>query len=247
MIDEPTCVEHFATAADSGQGIWVVTANADIARLCQHDAELAQLVAGADLIVADGMPLVWASRLLGHALPERVCGSDLVWSLAERAAQDGFKLFLLGGGTPSTAARAATILQERFPALEIAGTHFPPFGFESDPGEMERIEEAVRDASAALVYVALGFPKAEKLIASLLDKFPAVSWIGVGISLSFICGEVPRAPKWMQHVGLEWIHRLAQEPRRLAMRYLWHDIPFTAKLLASAIWARVKKFLRSER
>ena len=247
VMDEPTCVEHVATAANSGQGIWVVTANADIARQCQHNAELTRLVTGANLMVADGMPLVWASRLLGDPLPERVCGSNLVWSLAERAAQDRFKLFLLGGGTPSTAARAARVLQERFPALAIGGAHFPPFGFESDRREMERIEEAIRIASPALVYVALGFPKAEKLIASLRDKFPATSWIGVGISLSFICGEVPRAPQWMQHIGLEWMHRLGHEPKRLAVRYLWHDIPFTAMLLASAIWTRTTTRLRSKR
>lgn len=239
-IDEAGCIERIATALASGTGLWVVTANADIARLCEHDRSIASLVTESDLVVADGMPLVWASRILRQPLPERVCGSNLVWSLAHRAAADGFSLFLLGGGTPTTAQHAAEVLTERYPGLRIAGSHFPPFGFESNPQELERIREALRRTRPALVYVALGFPKAERLISELRRQFPEVSWIGVGISLSFVAGEIPRAPLWMQRAGLEWLHRLSKEPRRLIVRYLWHDIPFVIRLFSWSLRQRLR-------
>ena len=247
VMDQRTCVERIATAAATRAGLWVVTANADIARLCEHDRSIASLVADADLVVADGMPLVWASRILRQPLPERVCGSNLVWSLAHRAAADGFSLFLLGGGAPATAQRAAAVLTERYPGLRIAGSHFPPFGFESDARELERIREALRETRPALVYVALGFPKAERLISELRGQFPEVSWIGVGISLSFVAGEIPRAPLWMQRTGLEWLHRLSKEPRRLIVRYLWHDIPFVIRLLAWSWYQRLRTGGHSKR
>lgn len=230
-VSESQLVEHVASSLRDGRGGWIVTANADIGRVCHQKADVKHMVNRADLIVADGMPLIWASRLQGTPLQDRVCGSDLVWSIAQRASLDGRSLFLLGGGQPDTAVRAAAALQHRFPTLRIAGTHFPPFGFERDDVEMAEIEHRIKAAKPDIVYVALGFPKAEKLIDSLRARHPYAWWIGVGISLSFISGDVARAPRWMQVLGLEWVHRLLQEPGRLAKRYLWHDIPFASRLL----------------
>ena len=241
-IDERELLEELAAAVRARQGGWIVTANADIARQCRQQAELQRMVGDADVIVADGMPLIWASRILGNPLPGRVCGSDLVWSIAERAARDGFSLFLLGGGQPATAASAATILARRYPGLNIAGTHYPPFGFEKNPEEMAKLRAALDAAAPDVVYVALGFPKAERLIHQLRVHYPNTWWIGVGISLSFIAGEVARAPRWMQATGLEWLHRLLQEPGRLVKRYLWHDIPFVVWLLG---WAARERFSSS--
>jgi N-acetylglucosaminyldiphosphoundecaprenol N-acetyl-beta-D-mannosaminyltransferase len=234
-------VDHIAESLRARTGGWIVTANADISRLCVKQPKLSDVVHGADIIVADGMPLIWASRIIGHRLEERVCGSDLVWSIAERASRDGFSIFLLGGGKPDTAARAAEELRQRFPGLKIAGTHFPPFGFESDPSEMAKIRHLLEETRPGVVYVALGFPKAEILINHLRGQFPETWWIGVGISLSFIAGELPRAPRWMQTIGLEWLHRLAQEPGRLVKRYLWHDIPYVLGLLLSSANQRLRR------
>lgn len=240
-VSETTLVEHIATAMRSGEGGWIVTANADITRLCQQQPSLHRMVSEADIIVADGMPLIWAARLQGSPLEDRVCGSDLVWSIAEKAADEGRSVFLLGGGRPDTAERAATALQTRFPTLTIAGTHYPPFGFESDPEQLRAIEHRLDSARPDIVYVALGFPKAERLIDRLRPRHPYAWWIGVGISLSFIAGEVPRAPRWMQTLGLEWLHRLIQEPGRLVKRYLWHDIPFVVRLLWNARLKRKRR------
>lgn len=240
-LTEADCVARIVAEAGAGRGGWVVTPNSDILRLCRRDRSLHALVRRAELTVADGMPLIWASRLQGTPLPERVCGSDLVWSVAEAAAAAQRSLFLLGGGREDTAERAAAILRERNPGLRIAGTHFPPFGFERDEAQLAAIERALADARPDIVYVALSVPKAERLIERLRERFPTTWWIGVGISLSFICGEVPRAPRWMQRGGLEWLHRMGQEPGRLAKRYLWHDLPFVARLLAGACLKRLKR------
>ena len=237
--DEAGLVDYLFERLRHGDGTWVVTANADISRQCRQQAALAAMVKDADIIVADGMPLIWAARILAHPLPGRVCGSDLVWSIAERATRENRSLFLLGGGQPDTAKHAADILQARYPGLRIAGTHFPPFGFDTDPEQMARIRAALDSSQPDIVYVALGFPKAERLIHRLRRDYPATSWIGIGISLSFIAGEVARAPNWMQKTGLEWLHRMAQEPGRLVKRYLWHDIPFVVWLLGGAMRQRV--------
>ncbi|NHA15347.1 WecB/TagA/CpsF family glycosyltransferase [Thioalkalivibrio sp. XN279] len=238
-LGEKDVIQNIFAALHSREGGWIVTANADIARQCHQHPDLQRMIADADLIVADGMPLIWASRILRQPLPGRVCGSNLVWSIAERAAQERFSLFLLGGGQPETASNAASILRERYPGLNIVGTHYPPFGFESSSDEMARLRAALDAAAPDVVYVALGFPKAERLIHHLRSEYPKTWWIGVGISLSFIAGEVARAPGWMQGIGLEWLHRLLQEPGRLAKRYLWHDIPFVVRLLGGAIRQRL--------
>jgi N-acetylglucosaminyldiphosphoundecaprenol N-acetyl-beta-D-mannosaminyltransferase len=135
-------------------------------------------VQSADLVVADGMPLIWTSWIMGDPLPERVCGSNLVWSMAERGAAHGFSIFLLGGGDPGTAERSAKILQQRYPGLRVAGTHFPPFGFESSPDEIQAVISKLEQTGPDVVYVALGFPKAERLIHQLRGQFPSAGGSG---------------------------------------------------------------------
>lgn len=238
-MDELTCAQCIVDGPGNGRGVWVITANSDIARLAFWDKSTAELMSQADLVVADGMPLIWASRIQGTPLVERVCGSNLVWSIAERAASGGLSLFLLGGGLPDTAERAGTELRRRHKNLSICGTYYPRFGFENDEVQLQEIGEALAIADPDIVYVALGFPKAERLIARFREAHPKTSWIGVGISLGFIAGDVRRAPRWMQVVGLEWCHRLIQEPGRLAARYLWHDIPFVIRLLLSSWMVRL--------
>ncbi len=221
----------------SGLGGWVLTANLDHLRRLVRDAEYAELCAGASLIVADGMPLIWASRLQGTPLPERVAGSSLVSSLSKRLGEEGRSVFLLGG-EPGTAEAAAEVLRQRCPGLRIAGTHCPPMGFDRDPKAVEAIGDMLAAAEPTMVYVALGSPKQERLITELRHLLPGAWWMGVGISFSFLCGRVKRAPVWMQKAGLEWVHRLAQEPRRLAKRYLIDDLPFALVLFAGCLRRR---------
>jgi N-acetylglucosaminyldiphosphoundecaprenol N-acetyl-beta-D-mannosaminyltransferase len=237
-LSQSDCVVHVMRELASSRPGWVLTVNLDILRRWRLDGEFRSLVEGATLRLADGMPLVWASRIAGEPLPERVAGSDLIWSLSQAAAQDRRSLYLLGGN-PGSAAAAAGVLAERYPGLRISGTHCPPMGFESDPAQLRAIHASLLLAQPDLVLVALGSPKQDRLIAQLRPLLPRAWWVGVGISFSFVSGEVRRAPAWARRCGLEWLHRLTQEPGRLARRYLVHGLAFAARLFAWALAARL--------
>ena len=236
-LTERGCVDHIISALADHRGGWVVTPNLDILRRADRDAAFRAMIEEADLRVADGMPLIWASRLQGTPLPERVTGSNLIHSLTAAAAVQGCRLFLLGGD-PGTAERAGAILEERHPGLQVVGHLCPPFGFERSEEEMARIEAALTHSSPDIVYVALGAPKQEHLIRRLRPGYPGVWWLGIGISFSFVTGDVRRAPRWVQRIGFEWLHRLCQEPRRLARRYLVDGLPFAARLFTGAVVRR---------
>lgn len=240
-ITERQSVEWVCDRAASGQGAFIVTANLDHLRRCCVEPEYRELVNDADLVVADGMPLIWASRVQGPPLlPERVAGSSMTISLCEQAAKRGLSIYLLGGDE-GIAERAAEVLLRRHPGIQIAGYHCPPFGFEKSEGEMSSIRDGLTAASPDIVLVALGSPKQEKLIRDIRSVCPNAGWIGVGISLSFITGDVVRAPVWVQRAGIEWLHRLVQEPRRLFRRYVIQGIPWGLRLMAHSAKARLKK------
>ena len=221
-----------------GTGGWLLTANLDIARQLAMEPGYAATCSGTTLTVADGMPLVWAAHLQGTPLPDRVAGSDLVWLIADRAARESRSLYLLGGN-PGAAEAAAERFRARAPGLRIAGISSPRVATDPTEEELAALRAELLRARPDIVYVALGSPKSERAIAALRPHFPAIWFIGVGISLSFVAGEVRRAPRWMQRSGLEWLHRLAQEPGRLARRYLVDDTGFLIRLIASAWRARL--------
>lgn len=239
-VTRAEAVARVGEALRAGRGGTIVTPNLDQLRQVAKQPMLLELFAQASLVVTDGMPLVWASRLQGTPVPERVAGSDLVWSLAAVAEEEGVGLFLLGGN-PGAAVSAARELVRQRPGLRIAGTFCPPFGFEHDQAAVADIRRRIEESGARIVYVALGFPKQEQLTARLAPRLSDVWFLGCGISLSFIAGEVRRAPRWMRVAGLEWAHRLAQEPRRLASRYLIRDLPFALRLFGSALWTRLRR------
>ncbi|HEX3801483.1 MAG TPA: WecB/TagA/CpsF family glycosyltransferase [Solirubrobacteraceae bacterium] len=238
-LTETQTVNEIMRCRETGGGGWVSTPNTHQLDLITRHGELRSLVESASLIVADGMPLVWASALQGTPLPERVAGSNLVWSLARAAADEGASLFLLGGDA-GVARRAKLTLEREVPGLRVVGAHSPPFGFESNPAEISRIREQLQAARPDFVYVGLGFPKQELLIRELTECLPETWFLGVGISLSFISGDRSRAPAWMQRLGLEWVHRLWLEPSRLFRRYLVDGVPFTVGLLLRCGVTRVK-------
>ena len=188
--------------------------------------------------MADGLPIVWASRLAGTPLPERVPGSDFVLTLPAAAARTGVPVFLLGGN-PGVAEEAAAQLEARHPGIRVR-FHCPPFGFEDDPDELARIREALLRERPGLVLVGLGFPKQERVIRLLRRDLPETWFAGVGISLSFLAGDQPRAPLVLQRLGLEWIHRLCHEPRRLFRRYLVQGLPFALRLFTWAMTRRLR-------
>jgi N-acetylglucosaminyldiphosphoundecaprenol N-acetyl-beta-D-mannosaminyltransferase len=236
-ITEAQCIRHVINELAAGRGGVVVTPNLDHLRRLESDPSLGSIYEDANLVVADGMPLVWASRIQGTPLPERVAGSILIYTLSAAAAEQKHSIFLLGGN-PGTAERAGKILRERFPGLRIAGSACPPVGFENDPAGLRDLQTELHAANPSIVFVALGSPKQEFLTRKLAPLFPATWFLGVGISFSFVCGQVTRAPLWMQRLGLEWMHRLAQEPKRLARRYLYEGLPFAVSLFQGALRER---------
>jgi N-acetylglucosaminyldiphosphoundecaprenol N-acetyl-beta-D-mannosaminyltransferase len=207
---------------------YVITANLHYAMLSAEQTQLRDVNAGATFILADGMPLVWASRRQKTPLPERVAGSDLIWKLAERAAARGHRLFLLGGA-PGVADAAVVELRKRFPGLTIAGTACPPFRSLAAQEEADLIRQ-VRDSRPDILLVAFGQPKGELWIADHYEKLQVPVCVQVGASFDFVAGKVKRAPRWAQRCGLEWAYRLAQEPRRLIGRYARNAV-FLARML----------------
>lgn len=236
-VDARGACDHIIAEIEAGRGGWVVTPNLDILRRLVHDSEFRELCAETDLRLADGMPLIWASRLQGTALPERVAGSDLIWRLAERAAVAGRSVYLLGGN-PGSAEGAAKVLRERSPSLRIAGVCCPPFGFEKDEAYLADLERRLIEAAPDIVFVGLGSPKQEVLIRRLRKVLPRAWFLGVGVTFSFTAGEISRAPVWMRRVGLEWCHRLLMEPGRLWKRYLVQGPPFAVRLLIVSFFSR---------
>jgi len=203
----------------------IATVNPEFVMAAQNDAEFRRVLAAADLCLPDGVGLLYAARRSGRRLPERVPGSELVYRLAERAAARGWPLFLLGAA-PGVAEEAAAILGDRYPGLHIAGT----YAGSPDPAEDEAIVRRVNDSGATLLFVAYGAPKQDKWIARNRDALTTVRLaIGVGGSLDFITGRAVRAPRWLQRLGLEWLHRLIREPwrwrRMLALpRFAWRVV-----------------------
>lgn len=211
----------------------VVTVNVDHLIRIQEDRKYARLVGDADLVLADGQPVVWASRLLRRSLPQRVAGSDLVPAMCARAAELGYRVFFLGG-EPGAAERAGELVSARMPNLKFVGSYCPPYNFEKDPEECAKALDAVRRSNPDLVFVGLGSPKQEQWIARNMRHYgPAVS-VGVGITFSFLAGYVRRAPIFMRRLGLEWLHRLYSEPTRLWRRYLVRGPRFLPLILSIA-------------
>jgi N-acetylglucosaminyldiphosphoundecaprenol N-acetyl-beta-D-mannosaminyltransferase len=233
-------VERVVSDSEHGRGGWIITANVDYLQRFVTVPASAALYKKADCIVADGVPLLWACKLLGTPLPDRIAGSDLVWLVAEHASRRHRSLYLLGGNSGAGEA-AARILRARCPGLRIAGLSSPRISNPPTAAELEALRGELARCAPDIVYVALGAPKEELLIAALHEQFPRTWWIGVGISLSFVAGEVTRAPRWMQSIGLEWLHRLMQEPRRLGSRYLGRNLPFTLGLLARSALAGLRR------
>ena len=244
-ITEKQAIEHVLSELAAGRGGVTVTPNLDHLRRCRTDLQFAALVAEAELVVADGMPLIWASRIAGCGLPQRVAGSDLILTLSAAAAEAGRSIYLLGGAA-GTAEGAAGVLTSRHPNLKIAGYCCPPVGFETNDAEMAKLVADLTIKKPDIIFVALGSPKQEHLIERIRTSLPGAWWLGVGVSFSFLTGHVQRAPKILQKLGLEWTHRLVQEPRRLFKRYVVHGLPFAAQLFGSAIAQRVNGLLGAD-
>ncbi|MGI8968674.1 MAG: WecB/TagA/CpsF family glycosyltransferase [Chloroflexota bacterium] len=226
-VDIEEAVERIDTFVRSGRPHQIITVNLDFLRLGVKDTSFRKLMNSADMAVADGMPLVRASRLVGEPLPERVAGIDLVCECAGLAAQRGYRMFLLGAA-PGVADTAAAILRERYPDLQIAGTYSPPSsGVEHKDEILARIHAARPD----MLLVAFGAPRQDWWIREHMAELNVPVCVGVGGSFDMLAGRVSRAPMWMQRSGMEWLHRFRMEPGRLWKRYFMQDLPVFVRLM----------------
>jgi N-acetylglucosaminyldiphosphoundecaprenol N-acetyl-beta-D-mannosaminyltransferase len=203
---------------ESGGFHQVATANVDFLMHAIHDRELRNILCSCSLVVPDGMPILWSARLMGSRLKERVCGIDLVPRLAELAARRGYRIYLLGASDKSSQ-RAAEVLEERYPGLQIVGRYSPPVR-PLEQMNHEEILHRIEQARPDILLVAFGNPKQEKWLHMHRDRLQVPVSIGIGGSLDMIAGKLARAPQWMQKSGMEWFFRAAQEPRRLVGRYV---------------------------
>jgi N-acetylglucosaminyldiphosphoundecaprenol N-acetyl-beta-D-mannosaminyltransferase len=207
------------TRRKTGGCRYVVTPNVDHTVLLREHEALQRAYADADLVLADGHPIVWASRLLGQPVPERVPGSDLVPQLFA-AVPEGEQLdvFLLGA-MPGVARRAAENMKARWPRVRTTGVYSPPRGFEDDPEECEYILGRIALSRPDVLVVGLGAPKQECWVHRHRAQIRASAALCVGATIDFLAGEQQRAPRWMQKTGTEWLHRMFSDPRRLIKRY----------------------------
>lgn len=226
-------VDAVMALIEAGRPSFFITANVHYAMLTEQHERLRQVNARAAFVLADGAPIVWASRRSRRPLPERVAGSDLIYDLCERAARDDRRVFLLGGGEGVAEAAAARLVQ-LFPGLQIAGTACPPHR-ELTAEEHDLLIERVTRAKPDLLFVAYGQPKGEFWIDSNLDRLAVPVCVQVGASLDFVAGKVRRAPKWVQKVGMEWAYRISTDPKRLAPRYAQNFAFLARKIIGGAI------------
>ena len=220
-----------------GRGGLIITPNVSIARELRRPGN-AVISRSAALSVCDGMPLLWASHLAGTPLPGRVTGSSLIRSLSRAAASAGRSVYVLGG-PPGAAQEAARRLGEEVDGLVVSGWTCPPMGFERDAATLASLVEEVVGTRPDIVFVGLGFPKQEHLALALAGALPRTWFVGCGAAVEFVAGRRRRAPRWMQDRGLEWLHRLSQEPRRLAPRYA-RDALYASTMLARAALGGVR-------
>jgi N-acetylglucosaminyldiphosphoundecaprenol N-acetyl-beta-D-mannosaminyltransferase len=220
---------HRRRAVPSG---YTVTANLHYVMLHHEHPRISEVTRAASLIVADGMPIVWRSKLGSKALPERVAGADMIYDIARLSAAKGYRLFLFGAAE-GVAQQAAERLTQLFPGLQIAGSYTPPFRALSETEELEMIQQ-IRDTQPDIVLVALGQPKGELWVLDHYQRINAAMMIQVGASFDFIIGKVHRAPKLFQTIGLEWLYRALSEPKRLVPRYAQNF-----RFLAQMIWREI--------
>ena len=215
----------------------ICSPNAAIVALADEDEAFAEIVRTSDLVVADGLPLVWAASWLGTPLGGQIRGVDLLQAICSRAPV-ALSIYILGG-LPEAAELAAERLAVRNPGLRIAGTDCPPIGFESDPKVNQQVRERIVAAAPDLLIVALGSPKQERWIFDNYRDLPVGVVQGVGAAVDTLAGLRKRPPPWMRNVGLEWLGRLLNEPGRLWSRYLFGNVRF--------VWIVLRQWLRSGR
>lgn len=202
---------------------YIVAINVDVVMKMEKDEYLKKITDEANLTLVDGKPLIWIAKWHKHPVKAKISGSDMVPELCKAAAEKGYSIFIIGGA-PGIAEKAKENLERDLPGIRIVGTYAPPYGFEKDKEELEKINVLISDAHPDLVIACLGCPKQEKWIYENYLKYDGTVSICAGATVDFLAGKVNRAPVWMSEHGLEWLYRFFQEPKRLFKRYFIDDI-----------------------
>lgn len=231
-------VDRIIAMCEEKNPAYVVTPNVDHIVLLEDHHDFRSSYDHADLVLADGMPIVWASYLLQKPLKERVAGSDLAPALCERVAKTGHSIFLFGAA-PGVAEKAATTLKERYPGIRIVGAYSPPLGFDKSPEQTEEAIMLLNESGADIIFLAMSTISQEVFMHHNHERLKHGVMLGIGATIDFIAGEKVRAPVFMQKIGLEWAFRLCQEPKRLFWRYA-RDLKFIPILFREVVrgWRR---------
>jgi N-acetylglucosaminyldiphosphoundecaprenol N-acetyl-beta-D-mannosaminyltransferase len=213
----PDALARISQWANARESRYVCICNAHSVVTAGLDPAFGAVVAEADMATPDGAPVAWMIRKLGHPTQQRINGPDLMWKYCDAASRKGDSIYLYGGA-PETLEILQRRLAQEFPSLRVAGAESPPFRALSEEEDAHTVAR-INASGAGTVWVSLGCPKQEKWMAAHRGRVNAVM-IGVGAAFDYHAGTIQRAPKWMQNAGLEWLHRLCSEPRRLWKRYL---------------------------
>lgn len=202
---------------------YIVAINVDVVMKIENDSYLKEIADKADMVLVDGKPLEWIAKWHKRPIKAKISGSDLVPILCERAAEKGYSIFIIGG-KEGIAEKAKQNLERDLPKIKIVGTYAPPFGFEKDGQELNKINEMISEVHPDLLIACFGCPKQEKWIYENYQKYDAKVSVCAGATVDFLAGNVSRAPKWMSEHGFEWFYRFLQEPKRMFKRYFIDDV-----------------------
>lgn len=202
---------------------YIVAINVDVVMKIENDKYLKKITDNADIVLVDGKPLIWISKLKKEPIKEKISGSDLVPKVCELAANKKYSIFIIGG-KDGIANEAKKKLEKQYSNINIVGTYAPPIGFEKDEKELDKINNMISKVKPDILIACFGCPKQEKWIYENINKYDAKVSICAGATVDFLAGNVKRAPKWMSNCGLEWFYRFLQEPKRLFKRYFIDDV-----------------------
>ncbi len=222
-LDWNEVIEAIENMINQKKHSYIVEVNVDVILKIEQDPYLKTIADHADLVLVDGMPLMWISKWKKRPVKAKISGSDLIHSVCKMAMEKNYSIFILGGseGVPQ---KAGKNIKKSYPGLRLVGTYSPPIGFERNKSELEKINIMISDAHPDILVVCFGCPKQEKWVYENYKTYGAKVSLCAGATVDFMAGRVKRAPKWMSNHGLEWFYRFLKEPRRLFKRYFIDDM-----------------------
>lgn len=238
-MDADEIVQHVFDCVKCKKPVQIVGVNVDQIVTINKNEQSKRIFRDAEIVFIDGKPIKWMCSLLGRPAKERITGPDLMEYICEKGAALSLRVFLLGAAS-GVAKKCGEVLAEKFPGIVISGSYSPPFGFQNDFEEMKKINSMLKNSNSDLLFVGMGSPKQDIFIYENMADYGIPVSFSMGAALDFIAGNVKRAPRWMVNSGLEWLHRISQNPKRLWKRYLITDMAIIPLFIKELF----KKYLR---